>query len=456
MKTRGSLLRAILRALVVANLIALFGISAGFIVSGLADRDNQVDEGLEELASDLADAVRVDAAGTLVLDPNEDDWAERLAETPDLRFLVYDPATGNMMAGSSADLRAALGETWLRDWRESRFTLALQGQDNLHGMLLTVPVGDRPVRVAVARSDHYWRDLVSWATGELGGEILPAAVPALLVSMIFAWIAIRRAMAPVAEATARLARLDPTRNSGRLDAGTVPGEVAPLVVAVNDAFDRVAEAFEHERRFVADAAHELKTPIAVLRARLDGLEDRAVAARLGTDVDRLGRIVERLLTSARIEQAQAPLVPLDLAALARDVVAEAAPLALSRGCEIELRAPDEAVAVAGDAGALAEALRNLVANALRLTAAGTIVEVVVGGDPDITLEVRDRGPGLPAGPAGQLFAPFVSTAPSGSGHAGLGLAIVAAVARRHGGRAEAVNREGGGACFRLILPRAPG
>lgn len=449
-----SLLRAILRALITANLIALLGISAGFIVSGLADHDNQVDEGLEELASDLADAIHVDGAGRLALDPAEDDWAERLAAIPDLRFVVYDPDADRLMPGSSADLRAALGDAWLRDWRESRFTLTPPGGDNLHGVMLTVSVEGQPVRVAVARSDHYWLDLLHWVFGELSGEILPAAVPALAVSMIFAWIAMRRAMAPVAAATARLAGIDPTGTDDRLDPAAVPGEVAPLVAAVNDAFDRVAAAFAHERRFVADAAHELKTPIAVLRARLDGLSDREVAARLNGDVERLGRIVERLLTSARLDQAQAPLVPLDLVALARDVVAEGAPLALARGRELALRAPEGAVMVEGDGAALAEALRNLIDNAVRHGAAGTLVEIDVAEDAGggAAIEVRDRGPGLPPGPSGQLFAPFVSTAPSGGGNAGLGLAIVATVARRHGGRVVARDRDGGGALFRLILP----
>ncbi|MCF4165549.1 HAMP domain-containing histidine kinase [Zavarzinia compransoris] len=449
-----SLLRAILRALIVANLIALVGISAGFIISGLADHDNQVDEGLVELASDLADAVHADAAGHIVLDTAEDDWAERLASIPDLRYVVYDPDGDRLTPGSSVDLRAALGDSWLRDWRESRFTLTPPGGDNVHGVMLTVSVEGRPVRIAVARSDHYWPDLARWVFGELGGEILPAAVPALAVSMIFAWIAMRRAMAPVAAATARLAVLDPTGGGDRLDPAAVPGEVAPLVAAVNDAFDRVAAAFAHERRFVADAAHELKTPIAVLRARLDGLADREIAARLGADVERLGRIVERLLTSARLDQAQAPLVALDLVALARDVVAEGAPLALARGRELDFRAPEGAVATNGDAAALAEALRNLIDNAVRHAAPGTMVEIEVAAEAGggAAIEVRDRGPGLPPGPAGQLFAPFVSTAPSGGGNAGLGLAIVATVARRHGGRVEACDRDGGGALFRLVLP----
>ncbi|PWR18887.1 ATP-binding protein [Zavarzinia compransoris] len=453
MRRRFSLAGQTLRALIVANLLALGVISAGFILSGLSDRKDRRDEILEHMASDLGDALGFDGAGRLVLDHDADDWHERLEKDRSLQFLAFDPASGSWLAGSSAVLRAAIGDTWLRDWRQSRLALSLPDGTPLHGAIMTVSVDGRPLRVAIARADSTWDDTLSWAGEELTEEIAPSAVPALLLSLVVAYIAIRRAMRPVKAATARLGALDPTQAGDRLDEDRVPREIAPLVAAVNAAFDRVAASFAKERRFLADAAHELKTPIAVLRARIDSLADRATAERLGADIDRLGRIVDRLLTSARLEQAALRAAPLDLAALARDVVAECAPLALAGGREIALEAPPHPVAVEGDAAALAEALRNLINNALRFTPAGSAVEVTVAEAAGATVTVADRGPGLPDGLSDSVFTPFVSSEASGSGHAGLGLAIVAAVARRHQGRIEAANRAGGGAEFRLHLPR---
>lgn len=454
MSRRFSLAGQTLRALIVANLLALGIIATGFILSGLSDREDRRDEILEHMASDLGDALEWDSQGRLVLGHEADDWRERLEKDRSIRYLAFDPGSGAWLPGSSPELRAALGESWLRDWRQSRFALTLGDGTPLHGAIMTVAVGGKPLRVALARADTTWDDTLDWATEELSEEIIPAAAPALAMSLIVAYIAIRRAMRPVKAATARLATLDPTEPGARLDEDWIPSEIAPLVEAVNAAFDRVAESFAKERRFLTDAAHELKTPIAVLRARIDSLADRAIAERLASDVDRLGRIVERLLTTARIDHAALKPAALDLAALARDVVAECAPLALAGGRDIVLNAPDHIVGIEGDAAALAEALRNLIANALRFTPPATTIEVGLDETPDqASLSVADRGPGLPPGREEDLFTPFVSSEPSGSGHAGLGLAIVATVARRHQGRAEARNREGGGADFRLILPR---
>lgn len=452
-----SLAGAITRALVVANLIALVGITIGFAISGLADRRNRFQDGVDEVASVIEDAIGRDAQGRLSMNFDDPDWRAVTAKYEDILFLVLDPQSGEEVGNDGGALHRAIGDRWLREWRRSIFSLSLPGHAALQGTAMTISLDETPLRLAVAYDENDGQSIRSWVGNEFAKEIAPTAVPALLISLVVALLAVRRVMRPVADVAARLSVLDPTRGIARLDAEALPREIAPLVAAVNESFDRVAAAFEHERRFLSDAAHELKTPIAVLRARIDGLSDRAVAGRLTADVDRLGRIVDRLLTSARIEQGAVPMKRLDIRAIGRDVVGECAPLALSKSCEIEWQAGDAPLWVTGDAESLAEALRNLVGNALRFTPEGGLIEVAArAGDAgrQIIVEVRDRGPGLPPGQAAQVFTPFVSSAPSGSGHAGLGLAIVAAVARRHGGKAEAEDRPGGGAIFRLVLPAA--
>jgi len=219
--------------------------------------------------------------------------------------------------------------------------------------------------------------------------------------------------------------------------------------------DAAERSLEQQKRFTANAAHELRTPLAVLRARLDGLPPSPAAAALARDADRMGHLVDQLLTVARLEARQVELEDgVDLAAVARDTVAALFPLALADGKSIELAVemdgPPHAVPVRGNAFVLEDALRNLIGNALRHTPAGGAVEVAVGADPP-ALEVRDRGPGVPAALRAHLFEPFVQGRER-RGSAGLGLAIVAETARLHGGAVGVEDRPGGGSVFRLRLP----
>lgn len=453
--TRRRLTTEIARAIIFANLIALVGITFGFAVSGLTDHEHRFGDEVEHIVAVFEDVVDRTADGRPTIDVSDRDWQEMIEDHPDLIYIVVDPVSDTFLGNDSGSLRRTLGERWLHEWRRSIFTLNLPGQPEMHGAISTIAMDREPLRVAIAYSDNSWRDVRNWVFSEFVDEIAPTAVPALLISLVLTLFAVRRAMQPVAEVAGKLSGLDPTRSDARLDPDSLPGEIAPLVAAVNDSFDRMADAFEHERRFIADAAHELKTPIAVLRARIDGLADRAGTERLSADVDRLAHVVERMLASVRIDNSRQALKPFDVAALARGIVAEHVELALTRGVEIALSVAPGPQSFVGDAEALSQALRNLLANAVRFSPAQGVVEVELTLDEAgrcLVLEVRDRGPGLPPGMAKQIFTPFVSTAPSGSGHAGLGLAIVAACARRHGGKAQAENRVGGGAIFRLILP----
>lgn len=213
--------------------------------------------------------------------------------------------------------------------------------------------------------------------------------------------------------------------------------------AVEEVRRALERAVEQQKRFTANAAHELRTPLAVLRARIGGPPPSPER-----DVDGMARLVEQLLAVARLEARQVTLSDgVDLVAVARDTVARLFPLALSNGRELALTAPDRPVTVRGDAFALEDALRNLIDNALRLGPPGETVEVTVSADPP-ALEVADRGPGVPAAVRPHLIEPFSRGADS-KGGTGLGLFAVMAEAAAIHTAAVAVDTRPGGARFRL-------
>lgn len=223
--------------------------------------------------------------------------------------------------------------------------------------------------------------------------------------------------------------------------------------AADEARRTVERSLEQQRRFAADAAHELRTPLAVLRARIDGLSPETVAA-LGPDVDRMGRLVDQLLAVARLEARLVELYDgVDLRAVARDSVARLFPLALSQGKSIGLSVPAGTVSVRGNALVLEDALCNLLDNALRHTAEGGAVDVTVTAAGAI--EVADRGPGVDEADCERLFQPFTHGR-GRRGSAGLGLAIVAETAMLHDGSVGVARRPGGGAVFRITVPLTGG
>ncbi len=227
----------------------------------------------------------------------------------------------------------------------------------------------------------------------------------------------------------------------------LPDEVRPLVQALNALLQRLDTAFGAQRAFVADAAHELRSPLTALRLQIGRLRrspDEAARVTaldaLSAGVERAVRLVEQLLTLARSEPG-APVAScetIDLAELVRQAVADTVPYAVSRGTEFELDA-EAGVPIEGDRAALAALVRNLADNAVRYAPPGSRVQVRVGLDEGApTLWVDDAGPGIPPAERERVFDRFYRREADGEGEAaqgtGLGLAIVRSVAERHGAK----------------------
>lgn len=281
-----------------------------------------------------------------------------------------------------------------------------------------------------------------WAAQAALRSITPLLLLAPLLACAVA-VAVTLSLRPLAR-VARVAReRDATgpESLAPLPLGGLPDEAAPLVRALNSLLGQLATAFDAQRAFVADAAHELRSPLTALRLQLALLRSapdfkarEEAQATLEAGVERAGRLVEQLLTLARSEPggSTAPHATVELGELAREVLADSAALAGARGTELELQAP-AAVEVRGDRSELAALLRNLVDNALRYSPRGSRVVVSValgGGTPRISVD--DNGPGLTKAERKRAFDRFWRREPGAESGSGLGLAIVRRIAERHG------------------------
>ncbi|MFV0523655.1 MAG: sensor histidine kinase [Acidimicrobiales bacterium] len=252
--------------------------------------------------------------------------------------------------------------------------------------------------------------------------------------------------------------------SARIDLVGPDDELKDLADTFDEMLDRLQNAFEDQRRFVQDTSHELRNPLAVARTNLELVIDEPGATRdeLADAVriaygatGRLGGIVDDLVAQARLGVPVAARAPVDLEALAADVVAEQDGVAAGRSVRVELGAPPDApVSVTGDEPAIRRAVTNLVANAVRLSPEGETVTVTLTRDgSDAVVAVTDRGPGIEPADQARVFERFWRGSDQGPG-LGLGLSIVRQVVERHGGRVELNSEPGHGATFRLRFPMA--
>jgi signal transduction histidine kinase len=286
----------------------------------------------------------------------------------------------------------------------------------------------------------------------LTNVVLPISILMALVTLAATPFVVRRAMSGLDDAAAQAERIDIDRRGVQLSVTNVPLEVMPLVKAVNDALDRLDKGYERHKRFLADAAHELRTPIAILTTRLSSLPSSPEKTQLLEDATRLSVLTGQLLDLQRLDQHPEQLAPVDLTGIARRVVLDLAPLAFAAGYEMAFEPEDESgITARGDQTSLERALTNLVQNAIDHGGRrGTItVRVARAG----WIEVCDDGDGIPPAEREQVFEPFHRLKQGGRG-AGLGLDLVQRIMQLHGGYAEVADGPSKGACLRMVFPKA--
>jgi two-component system sensor histidine kinase QseC len=278
------------------------------------------------------------------------------------------------------------------------------------------------------------------------GIVAPLLVALPLLALLL-WLAVRRGLRPLPQLAGEVGRRQPD-SLAPLEV-RAPREVVPLIDQLNRLFGRIAASLERERRFTADAAHELRTPVAAIKAQAqvaqlaaDPAPREHALAQVVAAADRAGRLVEQLLQLTRLESGASPAFSAcALRPLARDVLAELAPQAIARQVALELDDGPEAT-VSGVPELLGALLRNLVDNGLRHGA--TRVRVRIAPSPGgATLAVVDDGPGIPAAERDAVLQRFHRLPTAGAGGSGLGLSIAQRIADIHGARLELSAGDGG-------------
>jgi signal transduction histidine kinase len=323
------------------------------------------------------------------------------------------------------------------------------GSENYYGLSIALPTAAGPMWISVARtegSDAIIRSLLR----EFVFNALWVSPLLMLATLAIGIFAIRNGLKPVREISRRASSIGPHATSVRLPERDLPTEIVPLVASINHALDRLEKGFDVQREFTANAAHELRTPLAIVTSALETMDGDGELKKLRADVARMNRLVEQLLRVARLDAIALEFDIVDLNKVASSVVATMAPWAIAQQKTIAFVGTERPVDVKANAHALEDALRNLLENAVVHAPVGTEVTVTV--DRAGRIEVSDRGSGVPPEDRGNIFKRFWRGSGEKKEGAGLGLAIVSEIMRAHRGSVSVGDNPGGGALFLLSFP----
>ena len=429
-----SLRRRLLLVFVAGMAMSIALVAVGVLVLAKPFNSYVLQSGVESYAEALAHKVSFDAQGKpMGLHARIEPWLfDSLGQEVTLR--VVD-AGGRVAFAPDQGTRPLVPDGDGFDPNRRRFTLTRDGVA-MHAATVPLVNEGRLWHVQLAVSDR----LVLRMRESIGMPALRQGIVAtcaifLLIFLVTVHITLRRALAPLSAASAAARRITPRTLDERLDEAGQPIEIRPMVQAFNQALDRLEHGFRTQQEFLASAAHELKTPLALIRVQVEMGDDDERRRFLLQDVDRMARQVQQLLMLAEVSEPQnyriAPIDPHPTVQEAFDFMAR---VAERYGVHLGLRVDDDVRQWAADRGALFTLLKNLLENAIQHSPAGGVVALTVrrGG-----FCVSDEGPGVAAEHLARIFERFWR-APGHRGEgAGLGLAICAEIATAHDWRIEA-------------------
>lgn len=433
LRTRLAWRMVVMQALV---LMAFTGVAAVPIYQFLSE-DQRFDD---DIVDDIANSIHRTQTGSLEL-LVDDDLLQEAAAHPGLWFYAVDAEGRSVQMGDVPDAIMPMPPALVR------MTSA-----NIAG-----ETGEQTIAI-VRRLDtdlgRLW--IITGGGPEIGFDAVfgnPFFVGLLILLTVVTFLVIppivRRQLRGVDDVAAEADKIDVDRRGSRLSSAHVPDELHSLVRAVNAALQRLDDGIERRQRFLADAAHELRTPVAILQTRIELLPEGQERSRLMLDVARLANLANQLLDLQRLDADLTVFAPLNLVDLVAQVTADMAPLALAAGDEISFDAEMDSVTVAADPASLSRAIVNLIQNAVIHGGRNSAIRVGVGRDG--TVRVADSGPGIAEEHRQAIFEPFNRIVPLDQG-AGLGLSLVRDIVERHNGHITVGDAPGGGALFEIRLP----
>jgi two-component system sensor histidine kinase QseC len=404
-----------------------------------------VEEDIGEHAEDLVDNLVFDASGVPV------GFDERVTKVAWIFETMKDEVAYRVMDESGqVVLQSAAGAAF---WpsagrepqrpREGRFGFT-RGDKQFRGDTEAIEHDGRRWFLQMAASVRMAELLrLEFALPFMGIGIMLFSSVLLFVFGVCTYVMLRQVRKPLQAVSASAAAISPRSLHARLSSEHVPTEIAPLVESFNRVLERVEQGYRVQQEFLATAAHELKTPLALIRAQVELLDPACDRESLLKDVEHMARQVQQLLMLAEASEAHNyEFAPTDVAAVAREAASYLQRMAQAAGVTVEVSG---AVTWMADRGALFTLLKNLLENALQHAPAGSVVSVEVAAD---ALSVRDRGPGVAADQLDKLFVRFWRSAHRRDHGAGLGLSICQEIARAHRWRLHAQPAEPG---LQLVL-----
>ncbi len=449
-KTEDSLFAAVFWRMGCTMLLGIAAASALLFYEFSSHIDVMRDRSLSGQAKDIISHLEIAADGSVTVNlPESLEAAYDPVIDKAPRFTVLD-ANGKLLAASPGlDTPLEAGRFSVSD--TARFFSLNDPVSGaaIYGASFTPSQFNGDITIQVSQSAEHYDVLADTLLDELLDEYLWVVVLVFAAILVVTFVTLRSALSPLTKVSEQAGEIGPSTLDRRLDPLPLPSEVRPLVEAINIALDRVEDGFRIQRRFTADAAHEMRTPIALLRAHLE-LLDTEKAVDLRFDLDNLERVVSQLLKLAQVDSLRLDHNErADLVQVCRHVAEFLAPKALRQGRSIALEETGSVV-VKGDPDALEVAIRNLVENALRFTPKGEDVLIEVTANPP-SVSIMDRGPGIAPEDREHLFSRFWRKDRSNTVGAGLGLSIVARIATAHNADISVLARPGGGTIFRLAF-----
>jgi signal transduction histidine kinase len=427
-------------------------VASGMSLGWLYLKQSRVDgylrqRALVQQAQEISNCISINANGSIDLN-----LPPRLLEAYNspasrYRYAIRDEA-GRIVVTSGSNVRSL---TEFLQGPYETYEYKVEGaQNRMFGAAFRSTIGQKIFVTQVEQAGPRTKSLSAAVFDEFVTDGGWLGIPFLVALLGISAFIVKRTLAPLDELSATAAKINPGSTELRLPNLGIPREILPLVTSINGALDRLDGGFRQQREFNANAAHQLRTPLAVLSANIDMMDDKIIAGKLRHDVELMSRIVSQLLLVARLETLNVRLdEQVELGSVAREAAESLGPLAISMSKTLEVEAPTAPVFVFGNGPVVIAAVSNLIENALNHSPVGRAVRIRITQMPSI--EVCDSGPGISTELREKIFERFWRGENSREG-AGLGLAIVRRIMSALDGSVSVSDAPEGGARFSLIFP----